>query len=196
MKIIVTVIFGVIILTVPISAQVSPVPVTDAEVRDSTSVRMRSLEFERTKREANEPHVIGTKNFSSFKFAGIKDDFENIQKLQAAIVKAYETGAKIDYEKIGDLALEMKKRATRLRANFFGITDATDDSKGPDSKEPKSVRDLIIELDGTLAAFVGSPLFTKTQVISAKNADEAKANLEQSIRLSSELHETAQRMKR
>lgn len=196
MKIIVTVMFGVIILTVPISAQVSPVPVADAEVRDSTSVRMRSLEFERTKRDANEPHVIGTASFSSFKFAAIKDDFENIQKLQAEIVKAYETGAKIDYEKIGDLALEMKKRATRLRANFFGITDATDDSKGSESREPKSVRDLIIELDGTLAVFVASPLFTKTQVISAKNADEAKANLERTIRLSSELHEAAQRMKR
>ena len=196
MKIMFIVISGLIVLTVSISAQVSPVPVTDAEIRDNTSIRMRSIEFERTKRKANEPDRTEAANFSSFKFAAIKEDFENIQKLQTAIVKAYETGAKIDYEKIGDLALEMKKRATRLRANFFGITDATDDSKGPESREPKSVRDLIIELDGTLAVFVGNPLFTKTQIISAKSAVEAKADLERLFRLSSELQETAQRMNR
>lgn len=196
MKVVVVGIFGVIALTVSISAQVSPVPVTDAEVRDSTSIRMRSIEFERTKRKANEPDRTDVANFRSFKFAAIKEDFENIQELQSAIVKTYETGTRIDYETIADLALEMKKRATRLRANFFGINEAADENKGSEFAERKSVRDLIIELDGTVSVFVGSPLFTEAHVISAKSTDEAKAGLERLIRLSSELHATGERMKR
>lgn len=195
MKIIVIVVFGVIILSVSIPAQVSPVPVTDTEVRDSTSIRMRSLEFERAKRDANEPHRNPVSNLSPSKFAAIKKDFAAIQELEAAIVKAYETGAKINYGIIGDLALNMKKRATRLRANFFDIKDRAEEDKDPEVTDRKSVRDLIIELDGTLAVFVGSPLFTNPQLINAKSADEAKADLDRLIRLSYALHRAAARMK-
>lgn len=195
-KIIVVGIFGQILFALSISAQVSPIPVTDAEVRDNTSTRMRSLEFERTKREANQLHPTEATNSSAFRFAEIKEDFENIQELQAAIVKAYETGAKIDYGKIGEFAFEMKKRATRLRANFFGRGEATDKDKDSQPEKPKTVRDLIIELDGTLAAFIGSPIFASAKVINAKSAGEARAHLERIIRLSAELEEGARKMTR
>lgn len=185
-------VFGLLFITGSIFAQVSPNPVADAEVRDSNSIRMRSLEFERVKRDANNPHPVAISKEGEVRFAVIKDDFENIQKLESAIVKAYTTGAKINYRQISASAMDMKKKAARLGNNFFKIGDETGELERTQYLAQKSVRDLIIELDHTLTDFVGSPIFKNPLVIDAKYNDKARTDLERLIKLSSELHEAAE----
>ena len=174
-------------------AQVSPNPVADAEIRDTDSIRMRSLALEQAKREENKLHASEDSKIPEAKFAVIKSDFESIQKLESSIVKTYKTGKKIDYVKIGELALEMKKRAGRLGLNFFDIKDESGVDPNPQDLTRKSVRDLIIDLDGTLTAFVTNPTFTGLRVIDAKNNDRARADLEKLIELSRDLQEAAEK---
>jgi len=174
-------------------AQVSPNPVADAEIRDTDSIRMRSLALEQAKREENKLHASEDSKIPEAKFAVIKSDFESIQKLESSIVKTYKTGKKIDYVKIGELALEIKKKAGRLGLNFFDIKDEPGVDPNPRDLTRKSVRDLIIDLDGTLTAFVTNPTFTGLRVIDAKNNDRARADLEKLIELSRDLQEAAEK---
>jgi len=174
-------------------AQVSPNPVADAEIRDTDSIRMRSLALEQAKREENKLHASEDSKIPEAKFAVIKSDFESIQKLESSIVKTYKTGKKIDYVKIGELALEIKKKAGRLGLNFFDIKDEPGVDPNPQDLTRKSVRDLIIDLDSTLTAFVTNPTFTGLRVIDAKNNDRARADLEKLIELSRDLQEAAEK---
>jgi len=184
---------GLILFSGSICAQVSPNPVADAEIRDTDSIRMRSLALEQAKREENKLHASEDSKIPEAKFAVIKSDFESIQKLESSIVKTYKTGKKIDYVKIGELALEIKKKAGRLGLNFFDIKDEPGVDPNPQDLTRKSVRDLIIDLDGTLTAFVTNPTFTGLRVIDAKNNDRARADLEKLIELSRDLQEAAEK---
>ena len=80
-----------------------PNPVADTEMRDGSSIRRRSIELERVKRDAVKLRPTEDSTERTIKFAEIKEDFENIQKLQSEIVKAYTTGKNINYEKIFDM---------------------------------------------------------------------------------------------
>src|SRR6478672_5859168 len=93
---------GLLFFTSAIFAQISPHPVLEAEIRDNTSIRMRSMQLERVKRESTEVVSEEPSKERLVKLAEIKEDFENIQKLQNEIVKAYTTGKKINFEKIDD----------------------------------------------------------------------------------------------
>ncbi|MEP6786870.1 MAG: hypothetical protein ABJB40_00460 [Acidobacteriota bacterium] len=184
-------VFGLICLILfsgSIYAQVSPNPVADAEIRDTDSIRMRSLALEQAKREANQLHATVNPKIPEAKFAVIKDDFENIQKLESLIVKTYTAGKKINVDKISELALAIKKRAGRLRSNFFDIRDETDVDPPPQDLTRKSVRDLIIDLDNALTVFVTSPMFTSPTVVDATENAKAEVNLKQLIKLSAALN--------
>ena len=185
-------VFSLIFLASSIYAQVSPVPAVEVEIRDGNSIRMRSLEFERIKRDANDPHPVEISKEIQIKLTKIKDDFENIQKLQFSIVKTYTTGKNINYQKIGALALEMRKSAGRLGINFFNIKEENSVNSGSHDLIRKNVRDLIIDLDETITAFVSSPAFTTPQVINAKSNDKARADLEKLFNLSIALQDSAE----
>lgn len=188
MKNTIFVVFSLIVFTASIFAQVSPNPVADAEIRDNNSIRMRELELERVKRDANKPRRGETSKLAKVRFAVIKDDFENIQKLQSSIVKAYTTGEKINYEKIRDSALEMRKKATRLGVNFFNINAETYTYKYPRNLGPISVKDLIVEIDNTLIVFVSNPMFANPTVVDAAENERAEVNLKRLIELSASLN--------
>ena len=149
---------------------------------------MRSLELERVKRDANKPRPSEISKLAEVRFAVIKDDFENIQKLQSSIVKAYTTGEKINYEKIRESALEMRKKATRLWVNFFNINSETYTYKYTRNLGSISVKDLIVEIDNTLTVFVSSPMFANPTVVDAAENEQAEVNLKKLIELSASLN--------
>lgn len=179
-----------------ISAQMPPPPIpkAEAEIRDN-SIKMRSMELERIKREAAKPFVESTGKEREIRFARIKKDFESIQKRQDSIIRIYTTGRKIDYAKIGEAAAEMTKDASRLDKNLFGAeTDQTEAGVERKGGKQKSVRDLIIELDSAIADFVDSPVFNNSKVVNSGISEKAQDQLEQIIKLSRGLSEEAGRM--
>ena len=113
-----------------IYAQVTPPGAGDKDLRDN-GIRMRSVEIERIKREANkggaQDSLINVEIESKFK--QIKEDFEGIQISQAAIVKAYTTGSKIDYALIETSAKGVNKSAKRLDRSIFVEEIEIKDSK-------------------------------------------------------------------
>jgi hypothetical protein len=188
--------FGLLILAYPIFAQISPQPVADNEVRDNTSIRMRSIELERIKRDAGKLRPNETSREAEIRFAEVKEDFESIQKLEFSIVKAYTTGAKINYEKIRESTLEMNKRATRLALNLFNTGPDAELAKGTGDLTRKSLRELIIELDRKLSDFVNGALFKNRNVLDAAENAKAEADLKKVVRLCQALNVMAAKLAR
>jgi hypothetical protein len=163
--------------------------VTEIEMRDSSSLKRRSIELERVKRDADKPFAKESDEEVSIRFAKIKEDFENIQKLQAEIIKAYTTGKQINYQKISESAAELNKKAIRLEANLFNIKAIV--NKKIDKKKQPPVRDLIIELDKALGNFTDSPVFKSSKLIEQKDAEKSQQQLEKVIKLSEILSKEA-----
>ncbi len=188
-------VFGILFFTSAIFAQISPHPVIEAEIRDNNSIRMRSLQLERVKRESTEVVPEEPAKERIVKLAEIKEDFENIQKLQSEIVKAYTTGKKINFEKIDDSAAKISKKALRIDVNLFrSESDKRSKTESNDEVGTKSVRDLIIELDNAIGNFVSSPIFTNNKVIDSKISEKSQIDLQKIIKLSETLSKEAKKL--
>ncbi len=162
-------------------------------------IKLRSAEIERIKREADKS------NASSFapinteikaKFPQIKEDFESVQLLQAAIIKAYTTGKTIDYGMIETSAEGINKKAKRLDANLFAskIEKKSDNSKAKQTKI-KSVKVLIVELDNSIGSFVSSKIFGNINVVDPVVALKTRTDLVNIMDLSGQLSKEAGKMK-
>lgn len=174
---------------------VSPNPVIDNEIRDPGSIRMRSLQMERIKRDSYKTRIPKTSEEIAFKFKEIKEEFESIQKLEALIIKTYITGKTIDYSKISHYSAELLKKAVKLNDNLF-VSNINQAENKTDKKEEKSkpVRELIILLDKSIASFVSSPIFSDNKLVDSNISEKAGIDLEQIIKLSEMLFKEAKRL--
>ncbi len=178
-----------------IFAQISPTPVINNEVRDESSIRRRSMELERVKRDADTPKLHENSAGQFIKFAEIKDDFENIQKLETQIIKTYTSDKQINYKKISDSATEISKRATRLDINLF-LTKTTKNEKiKKEEVKQKSIKDLIIELDKAISDFVDSPIFKSNKLVDSSVSDKSQNDLEKIIKISDLMAQQAKNFK-
>lgn len=146
------------------------------------------MELERVKREADKPIVDPTRIESRNDFSRIKADFENLQKTQDAIIKAF-TGVKlVDYAKVASSAKVMTKLAKRLNLHLFG------EGKGrfapqddPPKAEQNATRSLILELESAVGRFVNNATFQNPKVIETIVSEHAQTDLLEIIRLSQAL---------
>jgi hypothetical protein len=191
----------VIASSVCLFGQVTPPAVPDnANIYDN-NIKMRSIDMERVKRDEQREEAAKFAPVNSkieAKFPEIKEDFESLQTSQSAVVTAYTTGSKPDYAAIEAAAEEINKKAKRLDANLF--PDATSQEvKSEDSKKkeekPKTVRDLIVELDDAIGSFVSSKIFVNLKVIEPEVAIKTRTDLLKIQTLSQKLAEEAKKMK-
>ena len=179
-----------------ISAQLLPPPrpVIETEIRDD-GIRMRSAELERIKREADKP-TFESNVEREVRFTKVKENFENIQKLQDEIVKSYTRSKKVDYRKISDLAANITKNSFRLGENLFGEKLEKKDETNPEENDkPKKVPDLIVALDNAIGDFVKSPVFNDKKTIDSKVSEKAEEMLREIIRLSDALAKESAKLK-
>lgn len=183
-----------------IFGQGTPPAVSDnANIADN-SLKMRSAELEKTKRDEA---IAAAAKFApinkdiSARFPQIKEDFEGLQMAQAAIITAYTTGKKIDYSLIETSANEILKKAKRLDSNLFSPgTEVLDENKKDEKeKKQKTVRDLIVELDNTIGSFVSSKIFGNIKVIEPEVAIKTRTDLIKIEKLSEELAKEAAKLK-
>lgn len=177
--------------------QVSPIPVFEKKIRDGTSIKMRSTELERVKREAHKVNSKESGIEKKIRFNAIKKDFEAIQKLQGVIINTYIKGKKINYKKIAKSAEKMTIKAIRLNGNLFNIhTKSLIKEKNTPSSKPfrqKSVKGLIIKLDNSIGKFVNSPIFKDLQIVDLEASKNAQNDLNKIINLSQSLFRLAQK---
>jgi hypothetical protein len=179
-----------------IPAQVSPTPVINNEIRDPASMRTRAVELEKVKRDSGKITFDKPSKEQAVKFAEIKEDFENIQKLEAEIIRAYTAEKEINFKKIADAAADISRRGTRLDANLFiPKTEKSSKNKDTEPAGQKSLRDLIIDLDELLGAFVTSPIFTNNKLIDSKMSETSQNQLEKIIKISALLAREAKTIK-
>ena len=165
--------------------------------------KLRSIELERIKREAEQaaafPNAPRLSSKVETKFPEIKEDFEGMQISQAAIIKTYTTDKTIDYVLMDTSAQNIKKHAKRLDGNVFEeITETKkpekDKTEAQTPEKPKSLRDLIIDLDNAIGDFVTSKLFANLRVVDPEVATKTRADLlrimELSDRISAETKKT------
>lgn len=194
MKLIIFGAFSFLLLALSSTLAQIPYPVADLEIRDDSSIRRRSLELERVKREGNTINPIESSREQQIKFAQVKADFESIQKLQTAIIKAYTTGKKINYDKICESAAEMTIKARRLDENLFN-SKQIQKIKAVENPKQKSIRDLIIELDNSVGKFVGSPIFKNTKLVDLEISEQTRIDLENLLSLSETLSKESGKMR-
>ena len=181
--------------------QIAPVtPADNANIYDN-NIKMRSVEMERVKREEAKAEAVKFAPVNSkieAKFPEIKEDFEGIQVSQSAIISAYTTGKTIDYSVIESSADSINKKAKRLDANLFpGATTQTlkEDAKKVTKEQPKTIKDLIVELDNAVGSFTSSKIFSNLRVIEPEVAIKTRADLLKIKELSEKLTEEAKKMK-
>ena len=175
----------------------------DKDLTDRNS-KDRSSELERIKREMYKKDSKLPDNARQMNFARIKKDFEQIQIVfDSGIVRTYRMSIPMDYGKISESASELCERAVRLHSNLFpdlpkknkeGIVAAAPAELTGSPSEV--VRNLIIGLNGSLGAFVSSPIFQNIKVVDPDASEKARLDLETVIAQSLALSERAGKMKR
>ncbi len=185
-------VLGLLIPATSIFAQVSPTPVINNEIKDTSSDRSRSIFLEQIKRKGRSPVFQESSKEQEIRFALIKADFETIQKLQAEIIKVYTTGKEINYQKISESAAEINKKAIRLESNLFGTKP--DPEKKDKRQKTFILKIAIIELDKAIENFVESPVFKSNKLIGQNDAEKAQIELEKIIKISESLTLEAKKM--
>ncbi|MEP6786871.1 MAG: hypothetical protein ABJB40_00465 [Acidobacteriota bacterium] len=182
----------------------TPAGAGDKNLAEGDGIKMRSVEMERMKQETRrtEAATFAPINKDIFaRFPQIKEDFEGIQISEAAIITAFTTGKTIDYSLIESSADAINKKAKRLDSNLFAASvekkadPAPDESGKQKIEKPKSVRDLIIELDKAIGSFVSSKIFGNIKVIEPEVAINTRTDLLNILKLSEKLSLEAKALK-
>jgi hypothetical protein len=196
MKSVLFCVLGLLCFAFSCVAQISPTPVINNEIKDTSSIRMRSIELERVKREAEKASPDNSATGRQLKFSEIKNEFETIQKLQDSIIKTYTTGKTIDLAKISDLAAELNENSIRLDKNLFvAEKNEAANPKVDENIEQNTIPDLIVKLDKAIGNFVGSKIFQNSKLINLKESQETQSELKKIILLSDELSKEAKNRK-
>lgn len=159
-------------------------------------IRIRSIELERIKRENYRSELAAkAAEHRRMNYAQIKKDFEQVQRLQNAIVRTYVTGKQINYERIGELASKLNECAGRLDKNLSLSTEIAEQKSKKKNSAPEDVKDLIVVLDRSVGKFISSSIFDNLQIVETKDAKKAEFELQNIIRLSDLLAQKAGKQK-
>jgi hypothetical protein len=154
-------------------------------VRDPES-QVRSQEIETT-REKRDPQLI---------MAEVNEDFGRLRILDEEIKSALKSMATIDYKHIADSSVEIRKRATRLKANII-FPAPPKDEKRPKAEEPgDEFGPLLAAMDRRLTSFLTNPIFSDTGSVDVQLANRAKYDLEDIIKLTDKLRKSATKMEK
>lgn len=154
--------------------------------------KLRSDEIERVKRDAEKP----TANRPDPEFPRIKEDFEQIQLVNADVLQAQPRAAAPDYARLAEAAADVKKRAERLKASLFppGTDKQSKDKDKEQEKDADGSQDLsalLTELDNAITGFVSNPMFQNLRVVEPDSTAKARRDLTRVIKLSAKIKQAA-----
>lgn len=174
----------------PAAAQTGSVG--DKNMKESDTVRARSGELERVRRESRKPDRKAAPAREE-KFPQIKEDFERIQIVNGEVLQSAAT----DYGRMAEAAGEVRRRAARLDSNLFPPGhEKRPKAAAEDEPDARDLKTLLAALDGALGRFVHSPVFQNIKVVNPRDSAEARRELEEIIRLSARVEREAARLKK
>jgi hypothetical protein len=146
-------------------------------------VRSQEIEAERRRRD---PQLI---------LAEINEDFSRLRVLSDEIKLAIKSSGAQDYQHIEDSSVELKKRATRLRADIVFPPPPKDEKRQkPDPGD--EFLPLLTAMDRLLTSFLTNPIFSDTGNLDIQLANKARYDLDDIIKLSDKLKKSADKMQK
>lgn len=138
-----------------------------------SNIKNRSVELERMKREANKRP---TSEDSTVKFPEIKEDFEQIQKINSNVLQLIGTKPPLDYAVVLKFVSEINHRALRLKSNLFTVQQkAKKEAKNkPPADELQDIKTLFYALDKSVNDFVHSPIFQNINLVNPTDSLKAQ----------------------
>ncbi|MDQ3321261.1 MAG: hypothetical protein M3525_02195 [Acidobacteriota bacterium] len=154
-------------------------------------IKNRSIELERMKREANKRPASAN---SAHGFPEIKEDFEQIQKINSDFLQPTIIKTPVDYAAVLKSVSEVNRRAVRLKANLF----SAEPKQKKDAKTKRQIADeqqkieiLLNILDKSIGSFVHSSIFQNTNLVNSQDSFKAQNDLERIIKVSQLIKEQA-----
>lgn len=147
-------------------------------------IKNRSIEMERVKRDAGKKSVGAD---YTRQFPLIKEDFEEIQKLNARILQIIAVKTPPEYAAVAKFVSEINKRAARLNANLF--SDDLKEKKKTKRNESRNIEEreitvLFKALDESIANFVHNSIFQNINLVSSEDSLKARNDLKAIIDIS------------
>ncbi len=163
--------------------------------RDQFSdVKNRSVEMERVKRQANKRTASDN---STAKFPEIKEDFEQIQKINSDVLQITHVKMPINYVAVLRSVSEINNRAVRLKSNLFASEPKSKkEAKNKQSSdfEMQDIKLLLNALDKSINDFVHSSIFQNINLVNSTDSLAAQNDLESVIKISSSIKEKARKI--
>ena len=129
--------------------------------------------------------------------AQIKNDFQGLQANYNQILLAISSRQVLNYGSVLDPLTEMKKHASRLKANLsLPQPKDTPDTEGPGAAASRQAENKLVTLQKHVYNFLTNPLFEAPRVFEIEQARKAGKDLEKVIELSESLRELAQQVKK
>ena len=114
----------------------------------------------------------------------VKHDFEGLQAAYNRIVLAMRPGGSHDFDSILESVREVKKCATRLRANLALPRGKVEEEKAPGAAGAAPVEESLLLLRKHIYSFVTNPLFEAAPVLNVEQAEKAGRDLDMILELS------------
>jgi hypothetical protein len=187
------------IFLIAVSASTTPAQSSPEQAaknaRDRFSeIKNRSFEMERMKREANKRNAG---NNSTLRFPEIKEDFEKIQKVNSEVLQPTVLTSPINYAEVLNSALEINRRAVRLKSNLFSAESKRKEdvkNKKQTTAEPQSIEILLNTLDESINSFVHNSIFQDIKPVNSQDSLKAQNDLETVIKISFVIKEKAEKI--
>jgi len=139
----------------------------------------------------------GTPKDSKTIMAEVNEDFDRIRAINNDVKTATSSNASLSYKSISDSAVEIKKRATRLKADLTGLPKATAEEKHQKPGVPPDeaqMRSLLSSLNGVMTSFLSNPVFSDMGTLDNQLALKARRDLEDMIELSEVVKKGAEKL--
>jgi hypothetical protein len=146
-------------------------------------IKTRSIEIERMKRDANKQPV--SEDFT-LKFPEIKEDFEQIQKINSDILQLT-IKTPVNYASVAKFASKINQRAVRLKSNLFPA-EPKQKNDAPNKKQivvgTQDIKTLLNVLDESINSFVHNSIFQNINLVNLEDTLKAQKDLSAIINVS------------
>ena len=146
--------------------------------------RAQEIEVERARRD---PQVI---------MAEVNEDFGRLNAIDEQLKLVIKSPTPADNKKIADSSAEIKRRATRLKANLIFLFTTKEEKRPKNSDPDDELNPQLKAMDSVLESFLKNPIFKDVGEIDPQLANRARNDLEDMIKLSDKLKKAAEKCAR
>lgn len=128
------------------------------------------------------------------------EDFRRIQVIRNDVARALVGGGALDYARVSEQAVEVRKRALRMQT-YLGLSDPKEGEKrqhdaGAHAPGEGELKQALVRLCKRIDSFVASPRFTSPGVVDVGGDAKTGRDLREIISLSEAVREGASRLGR